>query len=155
MWSKPTIELATDLGSEAKWPEREAGSEVVESADALIAAVGNYLAGRTVSEASEAYRRQYIRIWYGAADGQRCVSAARAIDEFLVARGRQRYPGTPVRTLAASSREVVAAVARYALGLRPNQPLLRRASGPLDPTDKQMTRPEMRAYAKLVASAVC
>ena len=155
MWDKPTIEMGMDRMQHLQWPDREAASDVATSAEELIVLVDKYLGGAKVSETMRDYRRNYLHTWFGPADGQRCVKAAEAIDTMLARRGRRRRVLTPLRDMNIAPRQVAAAVMRYALGHKPNQPLRRRlAAGVFDPRDKQITRGDVRAYSRLVAPAI-
>lgn len=155
MWNKPTLEMGMDQVPELAWPDREAGSDMVGTADDLIATVDRYVEGGAVGQEQRSYRRRYIETWFGPADGQRCRSAAEAIDGFLAQRGRRRNAFTSIAGLPGTPRQVAAAVARYALGRRPNEALLRRVSAAVsDPHDKQVTRHDVRAYANHVRAAV-
>lgn len=153
MWDKPTVEMAMDNAPELSWPEHEAGSESAESADALIAIVDQHLQGRSKPAFDrQTYRRDYIGKWYGPADGARCKSAARAIDSLLAVRGRRRSAWSSLRGIPATRSQVAKSVARYLLGLRPNESLLRRVPATqFDPMDKQITRRDVRRYTKLIA----
>jgi len=155
MWDKPTIEMGMDRMQHLQWPDREAASDIATNAEELIAIVDRYLGGAKVSETMREYRRNYLHTWFGPADGQRCVKAAEAIDAMLARRGRRRNVLTPLRGIEVPPRQVAAAVMRYALGHKPNQPLRRRlAADVFDPRDKQITRNDVRAYSRLVAPAI-
>ena len=155
MWSKPTIEMAMDRMQHLEWPEREAASDMARSADELISLVDRYIRGAKVTEEMQRYRRGYIETWFGPADGTRCMKAAEAIDAMLARRGGRRSVFTPLRGLEVTPRQVATAVLRYALGRKPNQSLRQRlAVNVLDPKDKQVTRNDVRAYARLVAPAI-
>jgi hypothetical protein len=155
MWGKPTIEMRMDHEPRLGWPEREAGSDIATSADELTALVDRYAAGASVEQSKCAYRRDYIQRWFGALDGRRCADAADAIDGLLRVRGRRRHYFTPFNGLRTSPRQVVSAVARYALGMRPNESLVRRTSAKtIDPQDKQIRRIDVRAYSRLIAGAL-
>jgi hypothetical protein len=154
MWDKPTIEMGMDSMAKLPWPEREAGSDVARRADDLVALADHYLGGASVSGAMRAYRRDYLHQWFGPADGERCRSAAQSIDAMLRAFGRRRAMWAPYRGLSVPPRQVAAALVRYALARKPNQPLRRRMSAAaVDPRDKQVTRKDVRAYSRLIAPA--
>lgn len=155
MWDKPTVEMAMDPMTKLEWPEREAASDVARDADELIAVVDRYVAGAKVEKKMQGYRRDYIHKWFGPADGQRCQKAAEAIDFLLQRLGRRRVALTPLNGISVSLRQVAAAVLRYGLARKPNQPLRRRVSSNIfDPRDKQITRNDVRAYSRLVAPAI-
>lgn len=155
MWEKPTIEMKMDYDARLQWPDREAGSQCVTTDDELIAAVDRYAGGADVDAATRTYQKNYIQCWFGALDGNRCSDAAEAVDTMLRARGARRHYFTALTGLRSSPRQVVSAVARYALDMRPNESFARR--GPpktVDPQDKQISRSDVRAYSRLVASAL-
>jgi len=155
MWDKPTIEMGMDYDARLRWPEREAGSDFVTTTRDLIGAVDQYAAGARVDAGKRAYRNDYIKRWFGTLDGCRCSETAEAIDDMLRARGRRRRYLTPLGGLRASPRQVVSAVVRYALGMRPNESLMRRElPNKIDPQDKQISRNDVRAYSRLVAPAL-
>jgi len=152
MWDKPTIEMAIGVVPQLAWPEREAGSDVVSNAEQLIAVVRRYLDGATISTDRKALRRNYVHRWLGPADGRHCIVAAEAIGRMLRQKGRARRMFDPLPGVRGTLRETVGAAMRYALGCRPNDPLLRpRASVP---DDKQITRFDVAAYERLVAQAI-
>lgn len=152
-WEKPTVEMAMN-SRYSPWPDREAGSDIAEDADALIEIVSRYVDGASIDAARLQHRRDYIDRWYGDDRGARCVRAAKEIDALLRRRGQRRTVSTPLRGISASPREVVAAVARYTFGLRPNQSFRRRQTQrEIDPKDKQITRHDVKQYGALVASS--
>ena len=154
MWDKPTIEMGMDPMSKLPWPEREAGSDMARTANDLIAIADHYLSGASVNGTIRSYRRDYVHQWFGPADGERCRSAAQSIDSMLQAFGRRRSMSEPYAGVSAPARQVGAAVVRYALSRKPNQPLRRRISAAaVDPRDKQITRKDVRAYSRLIAPA--
>ena len=153
-WNKPTIEMAMNSRHES-WPEREAGSDIAQDGDGLISLVRGYLDGAKVDEQRRQYRQAYIDRWFGGEHGRRCIRAAEKIDNLLRTRGRQRTMMTPLRGIQASTRQTVTAVMRYLLSLRPNDSLVsRRPVEVVDPKDKQITRNDVRAYTRLVSSAL-
>jgi hypothetical protein len=155
MWEKPTIEMGMDAFRHWRWPDREAGSNTVHDEAQLVRTIGEYLDGRKVDEAVLRYRREYIHEWFGPADGRRCLTAARMISEFLARRGRRRRYITPLGKVGSPPRLTAAAVVRYALSKRPNEPLFRAAAPPSSgPEDKLITRRDISAYARLLAGAV-
>ena len=154
MWNKPTIEMGMDFVPQWTWADREAGSDTIVDAGGLIEAVRGYLQGRGVEPERQQYRADYIQTWFGPTDGRRCTVAARTLHEFLAARGRRRSYGSSLGKVRANLRFTVGAVARYALGRLPNEPLLRSAPASQGPEDKLITRHDVGAYARLVAGAV-
>ena len=153
MWDKPTVEMGMDRMHQLEWPDREAASDMAQSADELIAIVDHYVGGAKVKPSMRDYRRDYIHTWFGAADGQRCAAAGRAIHEMLLARGRRRNPLSPM-SVQVPARQVAASVARYALARKPNAPWGSVPSEVFDPRDKQITRSDVRDYSRLVAPAI-
>jgi hypothetical protein len=154
MWDKPTVEMGMDRMQQLEWPEREKGSDVARSAGDLIAIVDNYTGGARVKPDLRDYRREYIHTWFGAADGERCAAAGHAIHNMLLARGRSRNAFSRIAGVRVSTRQVAAAVARYALARKPNAPWSRVPGQVFDPRDKQITRRDVRAYSRLVAPAI-
>jgi hypothetical protein len=152
LWDKPTVEMAMDDVAGLAWPEREAGSDMAQSAEALVSAIDRYADGAAVDPERRDHRRARIEHWLGPTDGMRCRAAAQAIHECLLARGARAR--VPVKGLSATPRQIAGAIVRYAAGRRPNEPLLRRVpAAMLDPHDKQITRRDVRAYVSLVAAA--
>ena len=154
MWDKPTVEMAMDPMRKLEWTEREAASDVARNVEELIAIVDRYLEGGNVTELMRAYRREYIHKWFGPADGERCRSAAQAIDALLQRLGRRRTALTPLNGISVAPRQVAASILRYGLAMKPNQPLRwPKSAGAIDPRDKQITRKDVRAYSRLIAPA--
>ena len=153
MWDKPTVEMAMDRAPELTWPEHEAGSEIANDADALISIVDRFVSGKAKVGAEQlTYRRAYLAKWYGPTDGARCRAAAQAIDGLLAQRGRTRGPGSFLKGIPVSGSQVAKAATRYYMGLRPNESLLRRVPvADFDPTDKQITRHDVKRYETLIA----
>jgi surface carbohydrate biosynthesis protein len=155
MWDKPTIEMGMDHVPELAWPDREAGSETASTSDELIAAVDRALRPGMVDGHRRAYRRSYIKTWFGPTDGKRCCAAADVIDRLLTARGKRRRFLTPLPKLEASPRQIAGAVARHILGLRPNERFWSGApTALLDPHDKQVTQRDLRNYEGRIRNAV-
>lgn len=155
LWDKPTVEMAMDPMPHLGWPDREAASDMAFNADELMAIVDRYLEADGIDHIRRNYRRDYVRTWFGNVDGQRCRQAANAIDGLLRACGRRRHALTSMSGITVPPRQVAAAVVRYGLGRRPNEPLFSRLpAGSIDPRDKQITRCDVRDYTRIVAPAV-
>ena len=151
MWAKPTIEMGMDDVPQWRWPEREAGSDVVSGADALTTTIREYLDGRTLDSAVDRYRREYIRTWFGAGDGRSCAEAANAISKFLARRGRRRSYLSSLGAVRVRPRDSVGAVLRYALGKKPNERLFGVSVKSTGPEDKLITRHDIASYQRVLS----
>jgi hypothetical protein len=151
MWAKPTIEMGMDDVPQWRWPEREAGSDVVSSGDALTTTIREYLNGRTLDSAVDRYRREYIRTWFGAGDGRSCAEAANAISKFLARRGRRRSYLSSLGAVRARPRDSVGAVLRYALGKKPNERLFGVSVKSTGPEDKLISRHDVASYQRVLS----
>ena len=153
MWDKPTVEMALDVTEPLFWPDREAGSDIADSAETLEGLVTRYLSGAEIDEPRRQYRRDYIHRWFGPADGKRCAAAAQNIDQLLSERGRSRSYWTSFRDIDASKMQIATACARYFLGKRPNEALLRKSdAAAIDPYDKYIRLPDIRNYESLLGA---
>jgi hypothetical protein len=155
MWDKPTIEMGMDFVPQWAWAEREQGSDIAHTADQLISLVRHHLAKAVTDSARKAYRHDYIRRWFGPADGMRCAETGEIINAFLRERGFKRSYLHQIKGLSSSPKTALGAVLRYRLNCLPNQPLMRNAVAPLDEvaSDKLITRSDVRAYRKRIAQA--
>jgi hypothetical protein len=154
MWNKPTVEMAMDDVPQWRWDDREAGSDIVADADALVDVVASHLGGRAVEADRLAYRRRYLEKWFGPFDGKRCMTAASRIDSFLAQRGRRRRYFSPLKNVRATPRTAAAALARYALSRTPNERLLGPSQVFGGPEDKLITRRDVASYTSLVTPAL-
>lgn len=150
MWDKPTIELGMDAFPQWQWPDREAGSDMVQDERELVRTIAGYFEGRRVEEPVRRYRRDYIHTWFGLADGERCATAARTISAFLAARGPRRRYVTSLGAVRARPREAVTAALRYALTKKPNERLIGPTLPSAGPEDKLITRQDVARYARLL-----
>jgi surface carbohydrate biosynthesis protein len=153
-WGKPTIEMGMDFVPQWSWADREVGSDFVTNTDELITTVQSYLDGREVERERRQYRADYIRSWFGPSDGRRCATAAGTLHTFLERRGRRRSYFSSLGKVRASPRLAAGAVARYALGRRPNEPFFRSAPVSQGPEDKLITKRDIDAYSRLVAGSI-
>jgi hypothetical protein len=153
MWGKPTIEMGMDDVPQWRWPEREAGSDMVSDARALTSTIRDYLNGRKVDAATDRYRRDYIRTWFGTGDGRRCADAAAAISGLLARRGRRRRYLTSLGAVCAKPRQTVGAALRYVLGKKPNERLFgKTATLAAGPEDKLITRRDVTSYQRVLSA---
>lgn len=155
MWDKPTVEMEFDPLPQLAWQDREEGSDIASSGDALISIVGRYLSGERISPSRAAHRHDYIRTWFGPADGTRCRAAADAIDQLGSSRRPRRRSFLSLAEVPVPFRQVAAATVRYGLARPPNASLFsRRSAAESDPQDKQITRRDVVRYAARVRNAV-
>ena len=117
--NRPTVEMAMRREPGYEWPEREAGSEVAESAEALVTTVARLLNERGITRERAAIRAAYLEKWFHRIDGRRCNAIAATIDTFLMK--CRRVPRKPVKLpeLPPPSSRAVAAL-RYALSVPPS-----------------------------------
>ena len=150
MWGKPTVELA--MSQELAWPERERGSDVAQTTDALLEIAAKRIRSSAVDAATAEYRRAYIHHWFGAADGERCRNAARSIDALLRARGRRRNYFSGFKGLKTTVRMAAGSVLRYAAGLTPGQRIVALGRPKRDTSmDKEITRFDVLRYSRKLA----
>jgi hypothetical protein len=151
MWNKPTVELA--MSHELAWDERERGSDVAQTTDALLEIAAQRVPASDSDAETADYRRAYIHRWFGAADGERCRHAAQSIDALLRGRGRVRTYFRGFQGTKATARMVAGSTLRYAAGLTPGQRILASGGTKRDTSmDKEITRLDVSRYSRKLAA---
>ena len=154
VWNKPTIEMAMDSHPKLIWKDRERGSDVVKTDKELIKIISKYIKNSEVSNNIKSFRKNYIKKWFGDADGNRINYTADIINDFLLVRPSKKKL-YDFHILGVSSLNLLKSRIRYFLNIKPNEKILKFFKPKTNDNiahDKLITRSDVINYEKKLIS---